>query len=397
MRKFFFILLFLPLSCGGEKETLVDIESFLSQGKKIDLVKKKNFNKKNINLISKVDTNTIFDFSESKKKKEISVKSDKFLIYQNKIITIDNHSRITLFNLNLKKITSKKIYSRKIYKNYKIIFSIAANKNYLFISDNLGNLHAFDVKNLKLLWKKNLGVPFLSNIQFYKKDLFILNSNSKIFSFNQSNGKLNWSFETLSNNFKDSKSYQLKVIKDYLLFTNNSGEIYCLNLKSNSTVWSLVFGNDTFENVPIIFKSGPISYEKDGTLIISTNKGLTYNFNTDTGETRWSSQIYSLNKFLVTKKYLFNVFENNFFIIDKLNGKILLNKKITNPKNIFLFTNLLIGKNKIYLYDVDGFVISIEKKDLNNISIDKIFKNFLNYKIYKNHLFINTGYSIIKY
>ena len=90
---------------------------------------------------------------------------------------------------------------------------------------------AFNIDNLDILWKKNFGVPFKSNLKVYNNNLYLINSNSKIYSINTDNGNLNWSFETASRDLKDNKSYQIAIINDELVFTNDNAEIYCLDLK----------------------------------------------------------------------------------------------------------------------------------------------------------------------
>ena len=101
----------------------------------------------------------------------------------------------------------------------------------MLIADNLGNIHALNIANLDIIWKKNFGVPFKSNLKVHNNNLYLINSNSKIYSINTDNGKLNWSFETASRDLKDNKSYQIAIINDDLVFTNDNAEIYCLDLK----------------------------------------------------------------------------------------------------------------------------------------------------------------------
>ena len=45
----------------------------------------------------------------------------------------------------------------------------------------------------------------LKVLKIHKNNVFIINSNSKIFSINTNTGKLNWSFETISKKLKHNK------------------------------------------------------------------------------------------------------------------------------------------------------------------------------------------------
>ena len=88
-------------------------------------------------------------------------------------------------------------------------------------------------ENFLPLWEKKFGVPFKSDIKIYKENLYLINSNSKIYSINLKNGKLNWSLETSSQYLKDDKSYQLAIFNNKL-FKSTMSDI-SLILKFNST------------------------------------------------------------------------------------------------------------------------------------------------------------------
>ena len=414
----FILAFFLFLFSCGKKDDLVDIESFINQGKKINLIDRKNLNSQEIIKIKSLEESNYAiykNWSESgqnsknyikptkvffeKKNRQISKKFNKFIIYNNNIITINSKSNIIIYSLDFKKINSKKIYKRKIYKNYNVNFSIIAYKNNLYISDNLGNVHSFKIKNLELNWKKNFGVPFRSNLKIYENNLFIINSNSKIFSININNGNLNWSFETSSKKLKDDSSYQIAIYNNNIFFTNDSSEVYCLDLAAKNIKWSLIFDNENFENLPLISSSSPITIDDSGILYISNNNGNTYSIDSNTGLLRWSAPIYSTNRFVVSKNYLFSVFENYIFIINKNNGKILFNKKIslTKKNKKLLFKDVLINQKNVYLFDINGYLVIINKSDLTKYKVNKFFKKYSDLIIINNSLYVNTGDAIYEY
>jgi len=418
MKIIFNVFFFFLIACGGKKEELVDLKSFTNQGEKIVLVQKKNLNFTDIKIINNLKKTKYYsykDWSQShqnkknliyparisinKKNKSVSKNIDKFIVYKNKIITINNKSKINILHTNFKAIKSKKIYKRKIYKNYNIDFKIIAFKNKLLVADNLGNIHALNIANLDIIWKKNFGVPFKSNLKVHNNNLYLINSNSKIYSINTDNGKLNWSFETASRDLKDNTSYQIAIINDDLVFTNDNAEIYCLDLKKNNIKWSLIFQTSNFENKPLLFKSSPISIDKNGYIFVSTNYGYTYAIDIKTGLIKWSQPIYSINRFVITEKYLINSWKDRIFMINKLNGKIVLNKNLSKSQknNKIIFKDLIVGYNWIYIFDSKGFKISLDKKNFNTYSRSKIARNYQNSIIYNNNLYINTKNSILKY
>ena len=418
MKKYInFLLIILLISCSSDKKEKVEIESFLKQGKIVKFDENKDFlekdiiNIKNIKNLKKVKydnwtqknyslNNSIYPSNiniNKKKAKSISGNFVKILSYKNKIITIDNKFTVSIYDLDFKKIISKKIYKKKIYKNYDINIDAAIYKNKIYISDTLGNLHCLKTDDLSILWTKKLGVPFRSNLKVYKENVYLINSNSKIFSFDANNGKIKWSFETASKNLKSNNSYQLAINDEKLFFTNDSAEIFCVDLLKENLRWSLVFQAQNFQNIPLIFESSPIVIDNKN-LFVSTNFGYTYSINSTTGSVNWAMPFYSTNIFNITDKYL-NIFsKNKFSIINKSNGKVLFNKSffLQNLKKP-QFKNMLYGEKNIYLFDQDGYLFSINMKNLDQVKYQKFHKGYKDYIILNNNLFILSENKVIKY
>ena len=419
MRFFLFFFLILILSCSKDKEELVDIDAFLKQGKEISYKTKNDLINKNVNQIQafKIYDRAYYknwpqkyqnsqnlvipsNISIEKKVKSINGKFHNIVSINDKIISIDKNSRIVIYDSNLKKLNSIKIYNRKIYKNYDLKFEIAVDKNSLFIADNLGNIYSYDLKNLDKLWVSELGVPFKSSIKIYKNQIFIINSNSKIYSLNKKNGKLNWSFETASKVLKKNNSYQIAAHKDKLYFTNDNGEIYCLDLLNGKILWSLILEVGNFQDLPAVFQSSPILIDKTGIIFFSSNYGFMYAIDSLSGAIKWSKQLDTYNNIIATKNYLMTIIKNRIVILEKKTGRILFNQNILSSykKNkISNFKDFIIGKEKIYIFDLNGTMVSINLNDLSNREVAKVSKNFRSYVILKNSVLLLTQNSLIKY
>ena len=419
MRFFLFFFLILILSCSKDKEELVDIDAFLKQGKEINYKTKNHLIHKNVNQIQafKIYDRAYYknwpqkyqnsqnlvipsNISIEKKVKSINGKFHNIVSINDKIISIDKNSRIVIYDSNLKKLNSIKIYNRKIYKNYDLKFEIAVDKNSLFIADNLGNIYSYDLKNLDKLWVSELGVPFKSSIKIYKNQIFIINSNSKIYSLNKKNGKLNWSFETASKVLKKNNSYQIAAHKDKLYFTNDNGEIYCLDLLNGKILWSLILEVGNFQDLPAVFQSSPILIDKTGIIFFSSNYGFMYAIDSLSGAIKWSKRLDTYNHIIATKNYLTTIINNRIVILEKKTGRILFNQNILSSykKNkISNFKDFIIGKEKIYIFDLNGTMVSINLNDLSNREVAKVSKNFRSYVILKNSVLLLTQNSLIKY
>ena len=57
----------------------------------------------------------------------------------------------------------------------------------------------------------------------------------------------------------------------------------------------------------------------------------------------------------------------------------------------------MVTNSNIYLFEKNGFLITSKNNNLNNIKIEQYFKKYKNFAFSNNDLYINTGYSILKY
>lgn len=415
--KLLIVIFIIICSCSKNNSDLVDVESFLNEGKKISLINQVNIINENVNVKKRINISKFHNYNSwnqenynsrnfiypadirfTKKIKSLSGKFQNLLIYKNKLVAIKSNSEITIYTKDFKKIISKKIYKRKVRKNYNLKFESILHNNKLFLSDNLGNLHSIDLKNLKILWKKKLGVPFVSNIKIFQNNIYVINSNSKIFSIDTLNGNLNWSFETASSNLKNSYSYQIAIFKNNIVFTNDSGEIYCLDLTKKNIKWSLVFESQIFARSPIIFESSPIVISDVGNLYVSSNYGYTYSIDIETGRINWSIPLTSLRRLVIHGNNLFIIKKNRFLILNKSEGTILYNKDFNLEKKANLvFKDILLGKSNIFLITANSVMIKLNYKNLNDYQRIKVPKKYDKFIVDKNNIFLKTDNSISKF
>ena len=138
------------------------------------------------------------------------------------------------------------------------------------MADNLGGVLAYDLVNFKLAWRIDLGVPLLSNMVSYKENLFVTNSNGKIFSLNSIDGKVNWSYETGSSGTSSNKAYQLVVAKDKLLFSNDFANIYCIDLKKQNLLWRITLERESNYSDVSFLKLSNLVVEKNNLFLSSS-------------------------------------------------------------------------------------------------------------------------------
>ena len=420
--KIFLLFFFLIIGCGSNIGTEIDINSLKKEGIKIfdstdsvkdnseiskissiALVKQKtfkgndNWNYPYYNLTNtiphlslsnnyKINQNKIFNF----------IKNNNFekqiLHYQSKIIFIDDFSNITLLNDNMSVIKKIKIYNKNDFKNYPLRFSLAINNNTLFITDNLGSIMAFNLISFDFVWKKNLSVPFLSNIIFFKENIFVINANNKIYSFSIKDGTQNWSYETGTETIKSLETYRLVLFENKLIFTNDLGLLFCLDLERQVILWNLrILSSDNINNSNILKISNLVAEKQS--LYISSNLGIFFKINIDNGQIIWKKNINSHFPIIINPSSVSLVDVNGFFyILDKFTGEYLFKKKISNIFNQnnnglvgIKVSNFFLSSNNFNIMTNYGDIITIAANKLENITTKKISN-----EVRSNIIFLNN-------
>jgi len=271
------------------------------------------------------------------------------------------------------------IHPKSSFDKYPLKFSLVADSGILYIADNLGFILAYDLNNFSLLWKINLSVPFFSNLVIQNKDIFVTNSNGKLFSINKLTGKQNWSFETGTSSLKSHHAFKMAIYNDKLVFSNDLGALYCINLSNQSIAWSINVPESIKKTSGEFLKLSPLVLHNNFLYVVS-NYGKFIKVNLNTGEIIWSVDAISYITPILNPSSAIILDENGYlFIIDINNGKVLFKNKLEKflklkEKNIKKINsnNMFLASNKIYITTNDGYFFSIDVKNLENIKYKKI-------------------------
>lgn len=377
----FLLILFLP-SCEKSPKVIFDKEAYLKQGKQINLFENDsslNFNE--VFKIKKLQKNnfTSLNFKKILRKKNIKY-SDVFLS-NNYVFVIDKKSNLMKLDYNFKIINKVKIYKKIKDYNYKAYISLFS-KN-LIITDNLGNITSFNIEKLTINWNKKLTVPFVSRSVIYKNNIYALNINSKVFSFNLNNGDINWSYETASKIIKSSNAYSIYVKNETLLFSNDYAEIYSIDLSKKKLNWLIALQNKNLNLKNVNFEINTIKFYKSY-IYISSNYGDLLALDFVTGKIVWAERT-SVNSNLIfykNKIIFYDLFEYlNIINIDngkteykvKVNKNIKLNILKSNNKNL-----IYLDKQKINIFYPNN-IIQVNINNLRETNLMKIKYSFINY------------------
>ena len=403
----YFLIFFLSLvifSCSSDKDKKVDLEVFKNQGEKINvfeanIIFDKEISSKSPLLLNSPQSNKdwVYEHFSSNNLYEHLVYEGKFqdifkksigdyinknndsgsLLVSNEFVFFsDEKGKIYKFDIkNQRVIWELKIYESSL-NNYPKNIALYLNSNILYAADNLGFLYSIDTETGKPIWQQNYGVPFSSNLNFYKSILYVVNQNSRLYAFNPIDGEKIWSFESLSGLIKPSRSSSISILNNNLLFTNDVGDVTVIDLNQQVIVWTKnILSQNTISN-NLIFKTSNLLIDKKD-VFISSNNGDLLNFNFDTGEIKWSQKLSSIQNHISTDKYIFVLTENGFIIaFNKTNGTILWSLNLTkfsrDSKTVPSYYGLLLASNNLYATSSNGDIYKISANNGTYISHKKI-------------------------
>ena len=398
---FFSLLIF---ACSSDKDKKVDLEVFKKQGERINVFEVNNVFDKEI------DSKSVLQFNQPQLNKKWSYEhfssnnfydhliyegkfldifkksigdyinknndSGSLLVFENFVFFSDEKGKIYKFDINSQKVIWElKIYESS-YNDYPKNIALFLNGEVLFAADNLGFIYSIDAQSGKTIWQQNYGIPFSSHLNFHKGALYVVNQNSRLYAFNPSDGQKIWSFESLSGLIKPSRSSNISLHENKLLFSNDVGDITAIDLDQQVITWTKnILSQNSISN-NLVFKISNILIDKKD-VFVSSNSGDLFNFNLETGEIKWSQKLSSIQNHISTDKYLFILTENGFVIaFNKTNGTILwsLNlAKLSKDKKVSPdYYGLLLASNNLYVTSSNGDIYKISANDGKYITHKKI-------------------------
>ena len=105
--------------------------------------------------------------------------SDKIFYLNQKIVFNNFNGEIFVYSIEQNKTIFKYNFYKKFSYKRKKILNILVDDNIIYASDNFGYLYALNYSTNKILWAKNFGVPFNTNILKKDDSIYLANSNRK--------------------------------------------------------------------------------------------------------------------------------------------------------------------------------------------------------------------------
>ena len=314
----------------------------------------------------------------------ISLKSKKltrnnlnqFLLHdENNLIINDNKGNVIVYSIIDKEIISKFNFYKKKYKKFDKKLNLLVENKIIYINDNIGYFYAYDYKNNKIIWAKNLNIPLRSNIKIYKDNLFLSNQDNSLLVFDKRNGNLIKEIPTEETILKNQFINNISSSKSNILFLNSYGSLYSIDIEDLKLNWFLNL-NQSFEtNSRNIFDGIEVISHKD-TIIISSNY-VTFIIDANSGNIlrkfNFSSKIapiinnnlalfFTKNNLLIAVNLKNNQIIYSYNVIDQLNENVKFKKNINFIK-MFLANDqiLLISNSHVLKFDINGKFKSFTK------------------------------------
>ena len=337
-------------------------------------------------------------------------KKKNLLIYNDHVISSDNSGNIYIYSLSLKKKIFKFNFYKKKYKGYKKEIYLLLNNEIIYASDNLGFIYAIDINKEKILWAKNYGIPFRSNIKIFNNQLILANQDNTIFSINIINGNKTWSFLTEATLLKSEfiNNFAISKKDNALFFYNTSGALYSINLINKSINWVVNFNEFDPQKETNIFFGLPLSISKNNSIIVVGERSIV-NVDTLTGSIIWKKKLKVKAKPVLTKNNIFLTTEDNYALCLNINnGEIVWSRNILSQVNVdktklSFYSNIdynFIANNKFILIHNTGRLTTVNIDNGNVLFSDEITTSkviggpvFAN----KNMYLLDRGLKLYKY
>ena len=342
----------------------------------------KNFKYKDLNKLS------------YKSKKITKYKIDKYLLYEDEnIITTDIKGNIIIFSLKNKNLLTKFNFYKNKYKKVKKKLNIIVNKNIIYVTDNIGYIYAFNYNKNKILWAKNIKIPFRSNLKIFNDKLIAADQNNRLYFIDIKRGDILKLIPTEETLIKNKFINNLSLDNKNSYFLNTYGSLYSIDINTMRINW--VFNsNKSLDLNPSNLYIGSQLINNNNKIIISTNN-MTYILDTITGRIMYKKNFTTYLKPILIDNHLITVTKKNLLLMmDVTNGKIIysynINQKIADLLNIkkkkVSFKDIVLVNDSIFIFLDNSYLLKFNiYGELNEVSKLPVKLNsqpiFINQKI----------------
>ncbi len=383
------------------------------------ILHKKNFNfkrldnKRNLNWSdifynkSNNNENLAYDNKNNllfKSKKLTRSKVKKFFLFnKGNLILSDIKGNLIVFSLKDNKEKVKFNFYKKKFKKFDKNLNILANNDYIYVSDNLGFLYAYNYEENKIIWAKNYKIPFRSNLKISGDKLIGADQSNNLYFFDLYSGEIIKKIPTEETVLKNKFVNNLSANVDKIFYLNTYGTLYALDIETAKINWFLNLNQSEDINPSNLFLSNQIVNNGDK-IAISSDKN-TYIIDVETGRVDYRKNFSSAIKPILTENYLFLITKNNLLVsLDLENYEIIysydLNDKIAKYLNVKKksadFQSMMIADNYLYIFLKNSYFLKLNFYGEIQ-SVQKLSSKFNTFPIFVDNslMFINNKNKLI--
>ena len=266
-----------------------------------------------------------------------------------------------IYEIDPKKETKREIIDLK----QPIEAAVYVNSNTLFAGTTKGVLYKIDIKNKKIIQKKQFAFPIMRNISLYKGKLYVITEDDKITCLNPDDLSIVWVYSNGEASELDIRSTAGILFSKTGIYTGFSdGSIAKISYKGDN-LWTTQAGNGN------MFIDADTTPKGDNVIFVTSVNGYTEALNSEDGEILWKRKISSYSNI---QKNIFGVFmadENgDVLALDNDNGETIWKKKITNEGNVYAiklignYVFALTDKGRLVVLDaIKGKIMDIKELD----------------------------------
>ena len=115
---------------------------------------------------------------------------------------------------------------------------VATDGGKLFVTSGFGEVVALDVRNGRVLWKQDLGVPIVNAPTANGGRVFVSTQDNHFFALAQDDGRKLWDHQGITESAGILESTSAAVAGEYVMAPYSSGEIYALRVQNGRPAWN---------------------------------------------------------------------------------------------------------------------------------------------------------------
>ncbi len=241
-------------------------------------------------------------------------------------------------------------------KKYEIVRGgIAYFDNQLVFVDGYGQVKLFNLSDNIEVWSTKLDYPILSPPLIYRGYIFFVSADNRVFSVDLDDGKINWSFQTISETKKNLFTSSPVAFENTIVVPFSNGELVSFIYDTGQPIWSenvskiSMVSNFDIKDIsasPVIFDSTIYSLSSNGKLV---------SLNAINGDRNWAIDMSGYRTPLVSGDQIYIINEDGKLIcLDRYSSDIYWitdltkHRKGTNSDNLNLWLGPYLINNLIY-------------------------------------------------